>query len=119
MIGVPDNLVYSLWSFNNKNSDIDHDFINKCHPVIWESMKEIDIVIFLPMTKEDNIKIVDNGTRETDISFINEIDSLFSYVISEKSKLFENTEIYNISGNRTQRLNQFLDIKNSWNKNNN
>lgn len=72
-----DNLVYSLWAFDKQSSDIDKEFIDKCIPVVRESLRHLDIIFFLPITKAAPVKIEDNGVRETDETYIKEIDALF------------------------------------------
>jgi len=72
-----DNLIYSLWSFEAGSSDIDKDFIDKCIPVVRESMKLLDIILFLPITKVAPVKIELKEDRETDTIFIKEIDNIF------------------------------------------
>ena len=42
-----DNLVYSMWSEEKKNSDIDEKFIKKCIPLVRESLRFIDIILQL------------------------------------------------------------------------
>ena len=72
-----DNLVYSLWCFDKQSSDIDKEFIDKCIPVVRESLKFIDIVFFLPITKAAPVKIEKNGVREVDETYVKEIYALF------------------------------------------
>ena len=72
-----DNLVYSLWCFDKQSSDIDKEFIDKCIPVVRESLKFLDIVFFLPITKAAPVKIEKNGVREVDETYVKEIDALF------------------------------------------
>lgn len=50
-----DNIIYSLYIMEKDEgvSDIDSKFIDRCVPVIRESMKYIDIVFLLPVTKAD------------------------------------------------------------------
>lgn len=72
-----DNLVYSLWAEDKQSSDIDKDFINKCIPLVQESMKSIDIVFFLPITKVSPVKVEEKNNREVDTEFIKEIDNIF------------------------------------------
>ena len=52
-----DNLVYSLWAEDKKSSDIDKASIDKCIPLVQESMKAIDIIFFLPITKVAPVKV--------------------------------------------------------------
>lgn len=72
-----DNIVYSLWSLGKQDSDIDEKFIDKCLPIVKEAMRNLDIIFFIPMTKHQNIDIVEDGTRETDPVYIKEIDNFF------------------------------------------
>jgi len=75
-----DNLVYSLWAEEKGSSDIDKKFIEKCIPLVQESMKSIDIVFFLPITKVAPVKIEEKKSREIDILFIQEIDNIFKVI---------------------------------------
>lgn len=72
-----DNLVYSLWCCDKKKGKIDEKFISKCIPIVRESMKSLDIIFFLPITKVSPVQIVEDGKRETDEIYIKEIDALF------------------------------------------
>jgi len=72
-----DNLVYSMWAMSQEGNDIDEDFIDECIPIVRESLKNLDIIFFIPITKHNSINIEDNGDRETDEQYIKEIDSFF------------------------------------------
>lgn len=72
-----DNLVYTLWSYHKNNSDIDELFVEKCIPIVRESMKLLDIIFIIPITNVTTDKIEDNGVRETDSEYISEIDNFF------------------------------------------
>ena len=72
-----DNLVYTLWSYHKNNSDIDELFVEKCIPIVRESMKLLDIIFIIPITNVTSEKIEDNGVRETDSEYISEIDNFF------------------------------------------
>ena len=75
-----DNLIYSLWAFEKGIGDIDKEFIDKCIPLVCESMKHLDIIFFLPITKAAPVKIVDDKMRETDPIYIKEIDNIFKMI---------------------------------------
>lgn len=72
-----DNLVYSMWSFEKQASDIDKDFIDKCIPLVCESMRHLDIIFFLPITKVAPVKIEQREGREIDENYNKEIDNIF------------------------------------------
>ena len=47
-----DNIVYSIWA-NAKGHDYEDEYIQKCLPIVAESMKFIDVVFYVPDTKHD------------------------------------------------------------------
>lgn len=91
-----DNLVYSLWAETKGTSDIDNEFIKKCIPLVQESMRAIDIIFFIPITKAAPVKLEIKENREIDKEFIHEIDNIFkaiSYNLMAKGSCpFLNTE---------------------------
>ena len=76
-----DAIVYSLWSLEKQASDIDKEFIDKCIPLVRESMKGIDIIFFTPITKVAPVPIVNDGMREADEEYIKEIDNIFKVIL--------------------------------------
>lgn len=75
--GPIDNLIYSMWSYHKGATDIDELFIEKCIPVVRESMKMLDIIFYIPITNASESTIDDDGTREVDVEYIKEIDNFF------------------------------------------
>lgn len=53
-----DNLVYSMWA-NAKGYDIDDEFIQKCMPIVSESMRFLDIIFYSPDSKMNEVKVDD------------------------------------------------------------
>jgi len=76
-----DAIVYSLWSFDKQATDIDKEFIDKCIPLVKESVKSLDIIFFIPITKIAPIPIVEDGMREIDQEYITEVDNIFKTII--------------------------------------
>jgi nicotinamide riboside kinase len=72
-----DNLMYSMWSAEKGNGDIDDSFIEKCIPIVRESLKFLDLIIFIPMTDSHKIELVADGVRDIDETYVKEIDALF------------------------------------------
>ena len=72
-----DNLVYSMWAMSQEDNDIDEDFIDECIPIVKEALTNLDIIFFIPITKFNKIDIEEDGFRETDKQYIQEIDSFF------------------------------------------
>ena len=74
-----DNLVYSLWCYEKGVGNIDKEYIDKCIPLVCESMRQLDIIFFIPVTKASP-KIEKDGMRETDKTYIKEIDNIFKMI---------------------------------------
>jgi len=81
-----DNIVYTLWAYHKGIGDIDELFVEKCIPVVRESMKLLDIIFIIPITNVTDEQIEDDGKRETDAEFISEIDNFFKAMYTNWSK---------------------------------
>lgn len=89
-----DNLVFSLWAMEKGLGGIDKEFIDKCIPIVRESMKYLDIIYFIPITKVSPIKIEDNGVRETDPDYIEEIDHIFKALVQQYQRNLDSTPFF-------------------------
>jgi len=106
-----DNLIYSMWSFDKNKSDIDKEFIDKCIPLVRESMRHLDIIFFIPITRVAVVKTEERELREIDKTFIEEIDNIFKAVqrsyYTGKSPFFpkdDSPAIIEIFGNPEERI---------------
>ena len=66
-----------MWAMSQEDSDIDEDYIDECIPIVREALTNLDIIFFIPITKFNKIDIEEDGFRETDKQYIQEIDSFF------------------------------------------
>lgn len=76
-----DNIAYTLWA--NAKGIVDDKFVEKCIPIVRESMRFLDIIFFIPITKHATVEIVDDGKRETDEQFISEIDNILKNLYAQ------------------------------------
>ena len=76
-----DNIAYTLWA--NAKGLVSDEFVEKCIPIVRESMRFLDIIFFIPITKAAPVKIEDNGTRETDKYYIQEIDHVLKSLYAQ------------------------------------
>lgn len=118
-----DNMVYSLWAYERNINDIDDDFIKKCIPVVRESLRFLDVIFFIPITKAAPVPVVEDNLRETDKVFIKEVDNIFKgieqqYLQGQKASPFLPNEecpaIVEVFGTREQRLHmmrQYIDAE--------
>lgn len=114
-----DNLVYTLWLF--EKGKVSKAFVDKCIPIIRESMRFLDIIFFIPITAAAKVVIEDDGKRDADPVFISEIDNLFKAMQDQYQKAADadvffpkddSPGIIEIFGNRAERIaliQQYLD----------
>jgi hypothetical protein len=81
-----DNIVYSIRANALEPEKFDDEFINKCIPLVRESMRYLDIIFFTPITKVSPVPIIKRENRETDEVFIKEIDNIFKTIIYQFQK---------------------------------
>jgi len=87
-----DNIVYSMWANEKGASDINDAFISKCIKQVRESIKDLDIIFWVPYN--ENIEIACDNMRETDTKYIKEINNIFEviynqYLYNDKFVLFD------------------------------
>tara|TARA_R100001015_G_C4613040_1_gene168653 strand:- start:616 stop:1362 length:747 start_codon:yes stop_codon:yes gene_type:complete len=107
-----DNLVYSMWACEKPDNDIDESFVESCIPLVRESLRDLDIIFFVPITKVAPIEVVEDGTRDTEKHIIEEIDYIFKAVHRDhehnpKTNLFvvdDKPPIIEVFGNRRERV---------------
>lgn len=108
-----DNLVYSLWCFENNVGGIDKEFIDKCIPVVRESLRHLDVIFFTPITRVSPVNIEKDGLREVDGVYIKEIDNIFKALNMQyrlglgKTPFFPSDDcpaVIEIFGNRQERI---------------
>lgn len=81
-----DNIVYSLWSLDKNKSDIDEEFIKESIEVVKESMRYVDIIFFIPITKAAPVQLEERAMREIDVEYVSEIDNIFKAISYQHGK---------------------------------
>jgi nicotinamide riboside kinase len=106
-----DNLMYSMWSAEKGKTDIGDEFVEKSISLVRESLKFLDLIIFIPMTKHHTIPLIDDGVRDVDPIYVKEIDTLFKCYFSTYKKRVGNffdfddcPAIVEVYGDRNTRL---------------
>jgi predicted ATPase len=76
---VLDNLAYSSWL--NLNGKVSDNFLDQTRIIVREFLSTFDIIFFLPLTTVAPVEIVDDGMRDTDPVFREEIDNIFKVFV--------------------------------------
>jgi hypothetical protein len=72
---VLDCLAYSAWL--NMKGIVSDKFLDEQRILVRETLKLYDIIFFVPLTKVANVPIENDGFREIDETFREEIDNIF------------------------------------------
>lgn len=72
---ILDNLAYSSWL--HLNGLVSEKFLDETRILVRETLKMFDIIFFLPITKMSPVKIVEDGVRDVDPVYREEIDNIF------------------------------------------
>ena len=102
-------MVYSLWA--HEKGDLSKKFVDKCIPVVKESYRFLDIIFFTPLTRVHKVEIEEDGIRNTDPTYIKEVDNIFKtllqYYYEDVGPFFikdDKPAIIEIFGNRIERI---------------
>lgn len=82
-----DNLVYTLWAFEKGIEGFDRKFVDKCINITKESMRHLDIIFLLE--NDGSIKIEEDGTRDTDPTFISETENIFKALFAQYEQNYD------------------------------
>lgn len=104
-----DNLAYTSWLYLNDR--VSETFLDKTRLAVRESLRNFDVIFFVPIVKGYEIPIVEDVLRETDPVYREEIDNLFktfqkSYHQGD-GRIFPQNDspaMIEIFGNREQRI---------------
>jgi len=106
---ILDNLAYSSWL--HLNDKVSEKFLDKSRLLVRETLKMFDIIFFLPITKMSPVALVEDGVRDTDPVYREEIDNIFKAFLKsyhqEDGRVFpkgDSPPIIEIYGSPEQRL---------------
>jgi predicted ATPase len=76
-----DNLVYTLWAYEKKIEGFDDEFATKCINIVKETMRSLDIIFLCRY--DSTIPIENDGVRETNLEYIQEIDNIYAAILEQ------------------------------------
>ncbi|KTD26951.1 hypothetical protein E3983_12790 [Legionella israelensis] len=104
-----DYIAYSLYTARYRQTDIDLKFVESLIEPSRKALKNIDLLIFIPITEKHLVELEDDGIRPVDVSYRSEVDEYFKQLYREN--LYDIVEKYadkliEIWGTREQRIQQ-------------
>jgi hypothetical protein len=106
--GCPlDNIAYTLWCY--EKNKVDDKFVEKSLKKVYESMRKLDIILFIPLTKASPVEY--NGTDDEYV-FMTEMDHIYKGLFNQwmnnpESTVFPKEDkpgMVDIYGNQQERI---------------
>ena len=89
-----------------KQSDLD-EMLDK----VRESIKTYDKIIYIDVNNCDNVQVVDDRFRDTNLEYRNEVDSIFKETFNLLGEdVMKNRLVSEIMGSRESRVNMFVKL---------
>lgn len=106
---ILDNLAYSSWL--NLNGKVSDKFLDESRILIRETLKMFDVIFYFPISKFNQIELVNDELRDPDPEYRQEIDNIFNIFLesyrSGDGRVFAADDappIIEIFGNREERI---------------
>ena len=101
-----DAYVYGLWHRLNRAeaSGFTMEAIRYQYEQMRKAVGLYDKILFIPLSKNPDIKVEDDKFRDTNLEYRAEIDRLFTIVIESLGERFRKEKVVEIYGSREQRL---------------
>lgn len=106
-----DALVYSLWAYENDTVGFDKDFIEQQSILAKEASKAYDIIFIFLINKYNQVEIVADNLRDTDPTFRDDIDDIFTLIMGmyegHEGPFFDWNDcpsVIEMNGDREQRM---------------
>jgi len=78
-----DYIAYSQYTANQGSSDINDAFVASMIPAVRESLDRLDILAFMPKSKEWPVQMQADGIRPIDHEYRDEVDAIFKQIYRE------------------------------------
>ena len=79
-----DYIAYSQYTSNYETTDIDDQFVESLAARVRDSLQNLDLLIFLPITSEWPVAMENDGIRPIDLSYRDEVDVIFKQIYREQ-----------------------------------
>ena len=104
-----DYIAYSQYTANHGTTDINDEFVESLAARVRDSLQNLDLLIFLPITSQWPVAMENDGIRLIDLPYRDEVDAIFKQIY--RKERFSVIPINNppvfleLCGSREDRLN--------------
>jgi hypothetical protein len=104
-----DYIAYSIYTAHHKQTDLDPAFVDSLVEPVRKSLRFLDVVVFVPVTREHPIHLEDDGVRLVDKEYRWEVDRHFKRLYRDGLyELFggKGPKLVEVIGSREERIEQ-------------
>ena len=102
---IIDVVAYSMWLYDNRPDVFSEDQICQMITELIDYVKIYDLVVYIPLSLCNNVKVEDDKFRDTNIEYRENIDNNFKNIFDMLDMgEFKMPKIISIYGNRTERI---------------
>ncbi|MEB3332209.1 MAG: AAA family ATPase [Synechococcaceae cyanobacterium] len=103
-----DYIAYSQYTANHGTTDISDAFVESLVATVRDSLAQLDLLVFVPITDLAPVAMEDDGIRPIDLDYRDEVDSIFKDIYRhDRFQLMPECnppELIEIWGSRQERL---------------
>jgi predicted ATPase len=79
-----DYIAYSQYTANHGTTDINNEFVKSLAAKVKDSLRNLDLLVFLPITNEWPVAMENDGIRPLDLPYRDEVDVIFKQIYREQ-----------------------------------
>ena len=117
-----DYIPYASYTVDYGHTDIDNTFIQSLFPLVRHSLRNLDLIVFIPISRKHPIALENDGHRPTHALYREWVDHAFKTLYRKNLKTImpetNPPKVIEIVGNRQARLKQLDEIIKRKNANN-
>lgn len=115
-----DYIPYADYTAHYGRTDINKIFIESLYPLVRDSLQNLDLIVFIPISAEHPIELEDDGHRPTHDVYREWVDGMFKKLYRENVNIImpasNSPRLMEIVGDRQTRLKCINEIINEKNK---
>jgi len=104
-----DSLVYTMYLFDMHKGGIEQSDLDQMISEMKRFIRLYDAVCYIPLDKCDNVVVVDDKFRDTDLAYRSYVDRLFKKAINSLEDI-DSDKIIEIYGSREERVSMFYEL---------
>ena len=79
-----DYIAYSQYTADHGTTDIDNEFVKMMVQPARDSLANLDLLVFIPISEQWPIEMEDDGIRPIDIAYRDEVDTVFKQIYRDQ-----------------------------------